>query len=869
MSKTIRKRVQAVLLSAVMAATSLAVTSVSGIFADAAGKTYQVNKTLETSIPDPDDPDTPKNQQKCTFMCKASTDTWTPFTDTKGKGIEDLFGTGIKTFQLNFKSDKLVTNFSYYFGCSADKAHSYYWDIGEAIACTPYATEFSVVIEVPSYADLSNDGKFQVQNCYTGLAEQDPADNSVKTYTDQSITLVSIEANGTTDTSNGTAPDWLNPTDPDLPKGEENTGGMYYSSANGAGDNYSFKDNGDGTATVTAVNSLKLEDVNLDLTPGDTCSEEYYQTEAGGGYKSESEIREAGLPLNSHKFTYSDFGLAPGKNASSDVKIKSLSVTLKTEENVQRIMYGGGLNVEGHSVADTEYAKYLAGMEGKNELSGYWYNDIGPEALAAAEEAGAKFGVTIGGGSDLAKQDIGNYFTVTWDVPEEVVPYATVKPTDQISFQLWYGQVVADTYTKLDKATIVDATLTYEESMTFPYTGTVTAKGGSESVGKSVSVNYADFGMKYEKTADVYAVLFDVTTDMDVNQMVVGAGTSVLSKLTAATSECWYQTDDANENGKLVLVNWEPTTAGSRPDPSDTDAEVKPYEDAKGKNKYTFMWVMPGAVANGIMEGANGTMSKATNYVSTEQEGDHVDLGVWYAGLGESTSKKYTIDNVTAYYKADDKENSAKIDMFEDPLNVPETIEVTIGEQAPLEINVPDCTVVSKNIKIATVKLDADKKNATVFGKNVGEATVTVTTPGGQTADVKIIVVPAATTVTTTEATTTTTKATTTTTKATTTTTSKATTTTTAATTTTAVTTTSFDPTLNAFYGDVNLDGQVDLADAVLLNKAIAKAVELNAQAHENADCEYNHVIDANDSMALLKFLVHLQDNIGPERTVD
>ena len=61
------------------------------------------------------------------------------------------------------------------------------------------------------------------------------------------------------------------------------------------------------------------------------------------------------------------------------------------------------------------------------------------------------------------------------------------------------------------------------------------------------------------------------------------------------------------------------------------------------------MWVMPGAVANGIMEGANGTMSKATNYVSTEQEGDHVDLGVWYAGLGESTSKKYTIDNVTLF----------------------------------------------------------------------------------------------------------------------------------------------------------------------------------------------------------------------------
>ena len=38
-------------------------------------------------------------------------------------------------------------------------------------------------------------------------------------------------------------------------------------------------------------------------------------------------------------------------------------------------------------------------------------------------------------------------------------------------------------------------------------------------------------------------------------------------------------------------------------------------------------------------------------------------------------------------------------------------------------------------------------------------------------------------------------------------------------------------------YGDVTLDGRVDITDAVLLNKATAGQVELNVQAKGNADC--------------------------------
>ncbi len=63
-------------------------------------------------------------------------------------------------------------------------------------------------------------------------------------------------------------------------------------------------------------------------------------------------------------------------------------------------------------------------------------------------------------------------------------------------------------------------------------------------------------------------------------------------------------------------------------------------------------------------------------------------------------------------------------------------------------------------------------------------------------------------------------------------------------------------------YGDVNLDGRVDLTDAVLLNKAIAGTVTLGNQARLNADCDANDEQDGNDAIILLKFLVHMIDSL-------
>lgn len=63
-------------------------------------------------------------------------------------------------------------------------------------------------------------------------------------------------------------------------------------------------------------------------------------------------------------------------------------------------------------------------------------------------------------------------------------------------------------------------------------------------------------------------------------------------------------------------------------------------------------------------------------------------------------------------------------------------------------------------------------------------------------------------------------------------------------------------------YGDTNLDGRVDITDAVLLNKATAGAVKLSDQAADNADCDANGELGTDDAILLLKFLVHLVNTL-------
>ena len=170
------------------------------------------------------------------------------------------------------------------------------------------------------------------------------------------------------------------------------------------------------------------------------------------------------------------------------------------------------------------------------------------------------------------------------------------------------------------------------------------------------------------------------------------------------------------------------------------------------------------------------------------------------------------------------------------PVVTPSEVTIAVGETETLKPNKDNCKFDSADSSIASVD-----ENGTVTGVSEGETTITVTDENGKTATVKVTVTAAETTTTTEAATTENTTAET---------------TASDSTETTAVTTVSTPD--GVLLGDVNLDGEVDLSDAVLLNKAVAGAVTLNEQATLNADCNKGVGITADDSMSLLKFLVHL-----------
>ena len=95
---------------------------------------------------------------------------------------------------------------------------------------------------------------------------------------------------------------------------------------------------------------------------------------------------------------------------------------------------------------------------------------MGEEKIEEYEAAGVEFGITPGYGYWLSNEDnqLGSYFSVIWDVPEEVKPYET---DGEISFQYWYGvENTEEDYVEIDTVDMMGGVLTYTENQTFDYT---------------------------------------------------------------------------------------------------------------------------------------------------------------------------------------------------------------------------------------------------------------------------------------------------------------------------------------------------------------------------------------------------------------
>ena len=176
----------------------------------------------------------------------------------------------------------------------------------------------------------------------------------------------------------------------------------------------------------------------------------------------------------------------------------------------------------------------------------------------------------------------------------------------------------------------------------------------------------------------------------------------------------------------------------------------------------------------------------------------------------------------------------------------------------PSKTTTTNATTTTKPSKTTTT-------NATTTTKPSKTTTtkVTTTTKPNKTTTTKVTTTTKPSKTTTTKATTTTKPSKTTTTNATTTTKPNK-TTTTKATTTTIITTTN---TAIPSYGDVNLDGKVDILDAVFLNKYLATLIQFSDAQMANADCCQDGILDDQDTTALMQFIILLIDDLPVQPT--
>ena len=67
-------------------------------------------------------------------------------------------------------------------------------------------------------------------------------------------------------------------------------------------------------------------------------------------------------------------------------------------------------------------------------------------------------------------------------------------------------------------------------------------------------------------------------------------------------------------------------------------------------------------------------------------------------------------------------------------------------------------------------------------------------------------------------------------------------------------------------YGDVNLDGKVDLIDAITMNKYLAKIITMFTDAQKaNANCDITDgtkTIDEKDAAALIDFVIMIEKKL-------
>lgn len=276
------------------------------------------------------------------------------------------------------------------------------------------------------------------------------------------------------------------------------------------------------------------------------------------------------------------------------------------------------------------------------------------------------------------------------------------------------------------------------------------------------------------------------------------------------------------------------------------------------------LWETKLVLPDGTMQNGQGKVLSADRYSGTMPNGDTIKNGVAFVDIRSNYKDCDMYQEALSYYEKDGDTDDYyfKIHRFwhegdimmalgamyelypeltpdgntvtpSDLTVDKDSIELEVGATDVIKPSKDGCTFESADPSVATVD-----ESGTVTGVAAGSTTVTVKDADGNTVTVSVTVT--ATTDTSDTTTTDDTKDSTT-------------------------TESTGDIPTDVLLGDVNLDGRIDLTDAILLNKYCAQVVDLNEQQLLNANCNGKGEVDMNDSISLLRFLVHLTTSLPNE----
>ena len=448
-----------------------------------------------------------------------------------------------------------------------------------------------------------------------------------------------------------------------------------------------FKDNGDGTATIVATLSAQYSEdgeteFDIPLTQGWDEEKNYapFKDPATG---EPLPVWKEGDPINSHKFKFTGFGIDDLEN----IDFQSFEYVVTCDDyNMDNFQYGGGISVDMGSPADTEYAI------GKD---GYWYNDHGEDEL---EKYASAFQISDVHGPYKAEY-VGNYAKLTWDVPKSVQPHIDYSNSfNSVGFQYWWGTDSSKPsqdedgneldYTVIPEVTLKSCIATYTRTMTVPYNETV--KGTGSTISAKGSQKFDISSLNLGKRDKLSAIKFHVNSSAELQKFIGGFGISVTedAQSTFIESEGWYQP------GNVCVINNGP--------------------------EFDVMIMLPDNIRNGVWGG----------------KGANAQLGFYYGDKeGGDTISSVSVPSVE-YYIFRTQEDDLKL-TDKDGLEIPDKITLRVGDEYQVNANVKNCDYTSSRPNVASVD-----NSGLIKALEEGLTVVTVKTPEGQEKSIQVTVDP-------------------------------------------------------------------------------------------------------------------------------